>query len=89
METEILKVSKGSDPSKVAGAIAGIMSKNTKVEIEAIGAASVNQAVKSIAVARGYLAPIGVELVCKPAFSNVMIGEESKTSIKFICEKLS
>jgi stage V sporulation protein S len=85
---EVLKVSKTSEPAKVAGAIAGIMAKDAKVEIDTIGAASVNQAVKAVAIARGYLAPSGIDLVCKPAFSNVEINGEKKTSVKLICEKI-
>ena len=62
--------------------------EDAKVEIDTIGAASVNQAVKAVAIARGYLAPSGIDLVCKPAFSNVEINGEKKTSVKLICEKI-
>ena len=46
-----------------------------------------NQAVKAIAIARGYLAPIGVDLVCIPAFANILIDGEERTAIKLICEE--
>jgi stage V sporulation protein S len=52
-----------------------------------IGAAAVNQAVKSIAIARGYVAPNGIDLICVPAFAQLEIDGESKTSIKFLVER--
>lgn len=84
---ESLKVSANSQPKSVAGAIAAISRNNKKIEIETIGAGAVNQAVKSIAIARGYVAPNGIELVCTPAFSQIEVDGELKTSIKFIVEK--
>ena len=56
------------------------------MEIQAIGAGAANQAIKSIAIARGYLAPAGVDLICKPAFANVEINGEERTAIKLIVE---
>ena len=82
---EVLKISAKSNPNSVAGAITELVKENTKVEIQAIGAGAINQAVKSIAVARGYLAPIGIDLVCVPAFVEIKIDEISKTGIKFMC----
>ena len=64
---DILKVSSRSVPNSVAGAIAGVIREKGAVEIQAVGAGATNQAVKSIAIARGYLAPTGVDLVCIPA----------------------
>ena len=83
---EQLKVSTKSKPNAVAGAIAGIMRTKTSVEVHAVGAGAVNQAVKAIAIARGYLAPTGVDLICKPAFTTVELENEDRTCIKFICE---
>ncbi len=80
---EILKVSSNSQPKSVAGAIAAILRSNQEVEIQTIGAGAVNQAVKSVAIARGYVAPNGIDLVCVPAFSQSEIEGEIKTSIKF------
>ena len=82
---EILKVSSHSSPNSVAGAIAGVIREKKMVEVQAVGAA--NQAVKAIAIARGYLAPIGVDLVCIPAFANILIDGEERTAIKLICEE--
>ena len=53
----------------------------------AVGAGAANQAVKAIAIARGYLAPIGVNLICIPAFTNITIDGEERTAIKLICEQ--
>lgn len=80
---EVLKVSSNSQPKSVAGAIAAILRNNQEVEIQTIGAGAVNQAVKSVAIARGYVAPNGIDLVCVPAFSQSEIEGEVKTSIKF------
>ncbi|MCD7905539.1 MAG: stage V sporulation protein S [Clostridiales bacterium] len=84
---EVLKVSTTSAPKSVAGAIAAIARNGNSTEIQAIGAGAVNQAVKSIAIARGYVAPNGIELVCIPAFSQIEVDGELKTSIKFLVER--
>ena len=73
--------------SGVAGAIAGVIREKKMVEVQAVGAGAANQAVKAIAIARGYLAPIGVDLVCIPAFANILIDGEERTAIKLICEE--
>lgn len=83
---DILKVSSKSNPVSVAGAIAGIIREKQNVEVQGIGAGAVNQALKSIAVARGYLAPSGIDIVCIPAFSSVEVDGESKTAMKLIVE---
>lgn len=84
---ESLKVSSTSEPKLVAGAIAAIIRNNESAEIHAIGAAAVNQAVKSIAVARGYVSPNGIDLVCIPAFAQSDVEGKVKTSIRFVVEK--
>ena len=84
---EILKVSSHSSPNSVAGAIAGVIREQKAVEVQAVGAGAANQAIKSIAIARGYLAPIGVDLICIPAFANIVIDGEERTAIKLICEQ--
>ncbi|MCC8014133.1 MAG: stage V sporulation protein S [Eubacterium sp.] len=83
---EILKVSSTSQPKSVAGAIAAIVRNSDTAEIQTIGAGAVNQAVKSIAIARGYVAPNGIDLICIPAFSQIEVDGEQKTSIKFVVE---
>ena len=84
---EVLKVSSASKPASVAGAIAAIVRNNSVVELQTIGAGAVNQAVKSVAIARGYVAPNGIELFCVPAFSQLDVDGETKTSIKFCVER--
>ncbi len=81
---EVLKVSSKSNPTSVGGAIATILRKGKKAELQAIGAGAVNQAVKAIAIARGYVAPLGMDLVCIPAFTEVNINGEERTAIRFI-----
>jgi stage V sporulation protein S len=83
---EILKVSAKSNPNSVAGALAGVLRERNAVELQAIGAGAINQAVKAIAIARGFMAPSGVDLVCIPAFVDVTIGDEERTAIKFIIQ---
>jgi len=84
---ETLKVSASSVPKSVAGAIAAVIRGGKPVEVVTVGAAAVNQAVKSIAIARGYVAPNGIDLVSVPAFDQIEIGGESRTSIKFLVER--
>ena len=83
---EILKVSSKSNPSKVAGAIANVFRTDGIVEIQTIGAGSLNQAIKAIAIARGFVAPSGKNLVVVPAFSDILIDVAEKTAIKLIVE---
>ena len=84
---EILKVSSKSNPSKVAGAIANIYRENKEVEIQTIGAGSLNQAIKAIAIARGFLIPSGIDIYIIPSFKDIMIGDKEKTAIKIRIEK--
>lgn len=80
----LLKVSADSKPKSVAGAIAAVVREQETVEIQAVGAAAVNQAVKAIAIARGYVAPNGIDLVCVPAFADIQIDGEQRTAIRFL-----
>lgn len=83
---EVLKVSSKSKPNSVAGALANTFREKQTVEIQAVGAGSLNQAIKAIAIARGYVAPTGKDLICIPAFSDIMIDGEERTAIKLIVE---
>ena len=85
---EILKVSSKSNPSKVAGAIANVFREKGSVEIQTIGAGSLNQAIKAVCIARGFLAPSGQNLIVVPAFSDIMIEGEEKTAIKLVVESI-
>jgi stage V sporulation protein S len=84
----ILKVSARSKPTAVAGAIAGTIRQEGRAEVQAIGPEAVNQAVKAVAVARTYLAPESIDIVCIPIFVDVIIEAEERTAIKFLVEKL-
>lgn len=84
---EILKVSSKSNPNSVAGAISGMIKEYGKVEIQAIGAGALNQAIKAICIARGFVAPNGHNLVCIPAFADVEVDNEDRTGIKLIVKK--
>ncbi len=83
----VLKVSSQSNPNSVAGAIAGVIRKDGEVEVQAVGAGAVNQAVKAIAVARGYTAPQGMDLICIPGFTVAEIRGEERTGIMFLVQK--
>ncbi|MBC7341746.1 MAG: stage V sporulation protein S [Clostridia bacterium] len=83
---EVLKVSARSNPKSVAGALAAVFRSTGKAEIQAVGAGAVNQAVKAIAIARGFIAPNGVDLVMIPAFTEVNIDGDERTAIRFIVE---
>ena len=85
-ELSILKVGTRSDPNKVAGALAGTVREQGKAEMQTIGAGALNQAVKSIAIARGFLAPSGIDLICWPAFIDVEIDGNERTAIKLFVE---
>jgi stage V sporulation protein S len=86
---EVLKVSADSKPKAVAGAISAIVRERGSVEIQAVGAGAVNQAVKAIAISRGFVAPNGIDLVTVPAFTKVEIDGEERTAIKFLVEARS
>lgn len=83
---EVLKISSKSNPNSVAGAIAGLVKENARAEMQAIGAGALNQAIKAVAIARGFVAPTGVDLVCVPAFAEVQIEGEERTGIKIVVE---
>ena len=78
-----LKVSSKSSPASVAGAIAGMVKDGVPVEMQAVGAGAVNQAVKAIAISRGFLSPIGIEIACVPSFADIIIDGEYRTAIHF------
>lgn len=83
---EVLKVSADSKPKAVAGALAAVLREKGKVEMQAVGAGAVNQAVKAVAICRGFVAPNGIDLVAIPAFTKVIIDGEERTAIRFLVE---
>ena len=83
---DILKISTKSNPNSVAGAIAGLIKEKGKAEMQAIGAGAINQAIKAVVIARGFVAPSGVDLICIPAFTVVIIEEADRTGIRLLVE---
>ena len=83
---EVLKVSSKSSPNSVAGALAGVLRERGCAELQAIGAGALNQGIKAVAIARGFVAPSGIDLVCIPAFTDLEIDGEERTAIKLIVE---
>ena len=81
---DVLKVSAKSSPNSVAGALAGVIRERGSAEIQSIGAGALNQAIKAVAIARGFVAPSGIDLVCIPAFVDVKIEGEERTAIKLL-----
>lgn len=85
--TSILKVSAQSNPNSVAGALAGVLRERVGAELQAIGAGATNQAVKAIAIARSYLETSGIDLVCIPEFTDVVIDGKDRTAMRLIIER--
>jgi stage V sporulation protein S len=83
---DVLKVSAQSSPKSVAGALTAVIRERGTAELQAVGAGAVNQAVKAIAISRGFIAPNGIDLVTVPAFVEISIDGEERTAIKFIVE---
>lgn len=83
---EVLKVSSDSKPKAVAGALAAVLRQQGSAELQAIGAGAVNQAVKAIAITRGFVAPNGIDLIAIPAFTKVQIDGEERTAIRFLVQ---
>ena len=83
---ELLKVSAKSNPSKVAGALANVLKEKNKVEMQMVGAGALNQAIKSIIICRGFLAPSGKNIICVPSFSSTIIDGGETTAIKINVE---
>ncbi len=83
---EVLKVSSKSNPNSVAGALAGVLRQSGAVEVQVVGAGALNQAVKAIAIARGFVAPSNIDLVCIPTFADIEIDGERRTAIRLSIE---
>ena len=83
---DVLRISTKSNPNSVAGAIAGLIKEKGRAEMQAIGAGALNQAIKAIAIARGFVAPSGIDLICIPAFTEIKIDDDERTGIKLLIE---
>ncbi|MCA9989299.1 MAG: stage V sporulation protein S [Anaerolineales bacterium] len=84
---EIIKVSANSRTASVAGAVAGVMRESGRAEVQAIGAGAVNQAIKAIAIARGYLLEEEVDISCVPTFVEVAIDGQERTAVRLLVER--
>ena len=82
----VIKVSSNSRTAAVAGAIAGMVREHKYAEVQAIGAGAVNQAMKALALATGYLKGDGIDIVCRPQFVDIMVDEHERTAIKVVVE---
>jgi len=83
---DMIKVSANSRTSAVAGAIAGVIREHKHAEVQAIGAGAVNQAVKALVLAVGYLNSDGIQIVCVPEFADVTIDDKVRTAIKLVID---
>jgi stage V sporulation protein S len=83
----IIRVAATSRSTAVAGAIAGVMRERGQVDVQAIGAGAVNQAIKAVTIARGYLELDGIDIICVPAFVEVMIDGQERTAVRLTIEK--
>nr|HID12940.1 stage V sporulation protein S [Anaerolineae bacterium] len=84
---DVIKVAATSRSTAVAGAIAGVIREQGQVDVQAIGAGAVNQAVKAVAIARSYLELDGIDIVCIPSFVEVMIDGQERTAVRLSIEK--
>ncbi|MCP4539249.1 MAG: stage V sporulation protein S [Chloroflexi bacterium] len=84
---DIIKVAASSRSTAVAGAIAGVMREKGSADVQAIGAGAVNQAVKAVCIARGYLEEDGIDIICLPAFVEVDIDGQERTAVRLSIEK--
>jgi stage V sporulation protein S len=83
---DVLKVSSKSNPNSVAGAMAGVVRQVGSVEVQVVGAGALNQAIKAVAIARGYVAQSGTDLTCVPTFADIEIDGHSRTAIRLLVE---
>ena len=86
LETSMIKVSANSRTAAVAGAIAGVIRDHKHAEVQAIGAGAVNQAIKALVLATGYLKLDGIEVACTPEFADVTIDDKVRTAIKLVID---
>jgi stage V sporulation protein S len=83
---DVIKVSANSRTSAVAGAIAGVIRDHKHAEVQAIGAGAVNQAIKALVLAVGYLNADGIKIVTVPEFADITIGDKVRTAIKLVID---
>ena len=84
---ELIKVAATSRSTAVAGAIAGVMREKGQVDVQAIGAGAVNQAIKAVCIARVYLEEDGIDIICVPMFVEVQIGDQERTAVRLCVQR--
>ncbi len=84
---DLIKVAASSRSTAVAGAIAGVMREQRQVDVQAIGASAVNQAVKAVTIARGYLEEDGIDIICIPQFVEILIDGQERTAVRLHVEE--
>ena len=85
--SQSFKVSSKSNANSVAGALAAHLKEHDSCDISTVGAGALNQAMKAMIIARWFLAPLGIEIVCIPSFEEILINEEKRTAIHIHIEK--
>ncbi len=83
---DVIKVSARSRSTAVAGAIAGVVREHNRAEVQAIGAGAVNQALKAVAIARGYLSEDDIDVIMIPYFTEVLIEDQERTAVRMVVE---
>lgn len=73
-----------SNPQSLASAISHAIYDSRKVTLRAIGAGAVNQAIKACAIARGYVAPRGIDLSVRPGFTTVTMRDGDVSAITLL-----
>ena len=84
---DVIRVAASSRSTAVAGAIAGVMREQEQVDVQAIGAGAVNQAIKAVTIARGYLELDGIDIICVPSFVEVVIDDQERTAVRLCVER--
>jgi stage V sporulation protein S len=83
---EALKVSSKSSPNAVAGAMASVLRQSGAVEVQVVGAGALNQAIKAMAIARGFVGSSDIDLICVPNFADIEIDGQSRTALRLLVE---
>ena len=86
---DIIKVKANSRTAAVAGAIAGVIREHNHAEVQAIGAGAVNQAIKAMILAKGYLAEEDIHIAAIPEFVDVEIDGKVRTAVKLVIDPQS
>ena len=80
---QVLRASASSNPQSLASAIAHSLYESKECRVRAVGAGAVNQAVKAIAIARGYVAVKAMDLTCIPGFASIESHDGKISAIVF------